>query len=224
MPPSPRSRLLHSSRSRDTMGTSSTLARAVDVDRNPAPLGLAKPAAWALVVACGLAAIQGAVALYTTEGSFSSFGLETFALGVVAKASVHNYGFSIATGVLLAFAAGLMHFRSASFSNTRRTRLLALGMTCLLPVFVVFTTVCLVASGALLSDQRSFSVSEFIGSADLVAAAVTLPFRMAVLGSLVVIASPLLRRKGGKVMLVGKVVLVWFAQRFLWAVLEWSLF
>jgi hypothetical protein len=53
------------------MGAASTLARAVDVDRRPAPLSLVRPAAWALVVACGLAAIHGAVAIHTTEEAFA---------------------------------------------------------------------------------------------------------------------------------------------------------
>jgi hypothetical protein len=204
------------------MGTSSTLARAVALDRDPAPLFLAKPVAWALVVACGLATIQGALALYAAERSFSPFGLETFALGAVAKASIHNHGIRIAAGVLLALAAGLMHFRRASFASTKSRRSLALRIMGLFPVFAAATTVFLVASAVLLSDERS-SVREFVGSADLVAAAVTLPFRMALLGSLVLIASPLLRKEGGIAMLMGKVVLVWFVQGFLWVVLEWSL-
>jgi hypothetical protein len=204
------------------MGTSSTLARAVAVDRNPAPLFLAKPVAWALVVACCLAAIEGALALHAAEGSFSPFGLESFGLGTVAKASIHSYGIRIAAGVLLALAAGLMHLRRASFASPKSSWSLALRITGLLPVFAAATTVSLLASAVLLSDERS-SVTEFIGSADLVAVAVTLPFRMALLGSLVVISSPLLRKKGGIAMLVGKVMLVWFVQGCLWVVLEWFL-
>ncbi|MEO8707146.1 MAG: hypothetical protein ABI867_44375 [Kofleriaceae bacterium] len=184
---------------------------------------LAKPVAWALVIACGVAAIQGALALHVTEGSFSPFGLEAFALGAVAKASIRHYGMTIAAGVLLALAAGLMHFRSASFASTKSSRSLALRITGLLPVFAAATTGFLLASAVLLSDERS-SVREFIGSADLVAVAITLPLRMVLLGSLVVIASPLLRMQGGIAMLVGKVVLVWFVEGFLWAVLEWFLY
>jgi hypothetical protein len=202
------------------MGTSSTLARAVVVDRNPAPSFLAKPVAWALVVACGLAAIEGALALHAAEASFSQFGLERFGLGAVAKASIHTYGIGIATGVLLALAAGLMHFRGAS---TKSSRSLALRITGLLPVFAAAATVSFLASAALLSVERS-SVTEFIGSADLVAVAVILPFRMALLGSLLVIASPLLRKQGGVAMLVAKVMLVWFVQGFLWVGFEWFLY
>jgi hypothetical protein len=101
------------------VATSSPLPRAVAVDRSPAPLFLAKPVAWALVVACGLAAIEGAVALHAAEGGFSPFGLESFALGTVAKASIHTYGMRIAAGVLLALAACLMHFRTVSFASAK---------------------------------------------------------------------------------------------------------
>jgi hypothetical protein len=204
------------------MGSSSTLARAVDVDRKPAALFLAKPVAWALVVACALAAIQGGLALHVAEGSFSQFGLERFGLGAVTKAAIHNYGIRIAAGVLVALAAGLMHFRRASYASKKSSRSLALRITGLLPVFAAATTVSLLASAILLSDERSSAI-EFIGSADLVAVAVTLPFRMALLGSLVVIASPLLRKKGGIAMLVAKVVLVWFVLGLLWIVLQWFL-
>lgn len=204
------------------MGTPSTLPRAVDVDRSPAPLLLVRPVAWALVVACGLAAIQGAVAIHAAEASFSPFGLESFGLGAVTKASLHHDGFQIGAGVLLALAAGLMHFRGTSFASTRRSWSLALRIAGLLPVFAAAAIGCLLASATLLADEHA-SACEFVGSADAVAVAVSLPFRMALLGSLVVIASPLLRKRGGIALLVGKVVLVWVAYGVSWMVFEWFL-
>lgn len=200
------------------MDTPSTLARAVDVDRSPVPFFLARPVAWALVVACGLAALHGALAIHAAEGAFAPFGLESVGLGAVTKASIHNHGFRIGAGVLLALAVGLMHFRSASFASMKRSRSLALRITGLLPVFAAAATVCLVASAALLSDERS-SACEFVGSADAVAVAISLPFRMALLGALVVIASPLLRKRGGIALLLGKIVLLWVAHGVSWVVL-----
>ena len=120
--------------------------------------------------------------------------------------------------LLLALAAGLMHFRSASFASMKRSRSLALRITGLLPVFAAAATVCLVASAALLSDERS-SACEFVGSADAVAVAISLPFRMALLGALVVIASPLSRKRGGIALLLGKIVLLWVAHGVSWVVL-----
>jgi hypothetical protein len=148
--------------------------------------------------------------------------LESFGLGAVTKASIHNDGFQIGAGVLLALAAGLMHFRSPSFASMKRRRSLALRITGLLPVFAAASTVCLLASAALLSHQHA-SAWEVMDSADAVAVAISLPFRMVLLGSLVVIASPLLRKQGGIALLVGKIVLVWVAHGVGWIVLGWFL-
>jgi len=178
--------------------------------------------AWALVVACGLAAIRGVVALHAAEDSFAPFGLESFGLGAVTKASLHHDGFQIGAGVLLALAAGLMHVRSASFASTRRSWSLALRIAGLLPVFAAAAIGCLLASAALLADEHA-SACEFIGSADAVAVAVSLPFRMALLGSLVAISSPLLRRQGGLALLVAKVVLLWVAYGVIWMIFGWFL-
>ncbi len=202
------------------MGTSSPLARAVALDRDAAPVSLAKPAAWAFVVACGLAAIYGAFTLYAAERSFSPFGLETFALGTVAKSSFH-YGSKIAADVLLALAAGLMHFRSAACASPKVSRSLALRITGLLPVFAAACIACFAGSAVLLSHD-GFTAGQFIDSADFVAAAVLVLFRMALLGSILLVAAPLLRKQGGKLMLVGKVALLWLIQGLLWIVLEWS--
>ena len=192
-----------------------TPARAVAIERNPGPLLLARPAAWALGVTCVLGAIQGVLRLRAAEGSFSEFGLEKFGLGAMTKASIRHDGFRIGTAVLLALAACLMHFRRASFASPQRGRALALRITGLVPVFVAAATTCLLAAAAALADEHS-SMLELIGSADLVAVAIILPLRMALLGSIVAIASPLLSKEASKALLVGKLLLLWFVQALLW--------
>jgi hypothetical protein len=167
------------------------------------------------VAGCSVAAIEGWLALWRAEASFKPFGLEVFGLGTVAKASIHRYGTVIAAGVLLAFAAWLLHTRGPGFASPRSRRWLAMRVAGLFPVLAVASTACLIGSAAVASTGSS-SVCEFLSSADLAPASIALVLHAVVTGAILFAASPLLGKQGGLASLVGKIVLLWLVDGVLW--------
>jgi hypothetical protein len=194
---------------------SSPLARAIAVDNAAPPTVRAALVGWVLIAACSAAAIQGGLALHLAETRLAEFGLEAFALGVVAKAAIYRSGTSIATGVLLAFATGVLHFRRASFASARSRRWLALRTAAWLPVLALATTACCIGAAVVVSNGTG-SVGEFLRFADIGAAMVVLALHMVLVGGIVFAASPLLGKEGGAAMLVGKLASVWFVAGLLW--------